>query len=335
MRVTKILATVGALAALTLSGCSSNGANSESNETSAQTAAATETAAGPVTIEDNRGTVEIPTDPQKIVITDNRLFEPAAKWGIKLVAAPIPLIPAGSAYRDDKEIVDLGSHREPNLEALVAATPDLVINGQRYKKQYDEIKKLLPDTALVDIDVREDQPLDQELRRQIELAGKIFKKEDEAAAMIKDFDDAIERVKKAYDGNATVMAVIATKGTLNYSAPKTGRSLGPVFDILGLKPALGAEGSSDHMGDDISVETMAQANPDIILVMDRDAALAARGGEEAKPAKAIIEDSAALANVSAVKNDKIVYMPTNTYLDESILTYTKFFNDLADKLEQK
>lgn len=335
MRVTKYLATVGALAALTLSGCSSNGAKSESNETPAQTSAATETVAGPVTIEDNRGTVEIPADPQKIVITDNRLFEPAAKWGVKLAAVPVGLLPAGSAYRDEKDITDLGMHFEPNLEALVAADPDLVVNGQRFRKHYDEIKKLVPNAALVDIDVREDKPFDEELRRQIELAGKIFHKDDDAKAMIADFDAAIERVKKAYDGKATVMGVITSKGTLNYSAPGKGRSLGPLFDIFGFKPALNVEGSSDHKGDDISVETMAQANPDIILVMDRDAALAARKGEDVKLAKAIIADSEALANVSAVKNDKIVYMPTNTYLDESILTYTKFFNDIADKLEQK
>ncbi|MDO5722151.1 MAG: ABC transporter substrate-binding protein [Actinomycetaceae bacterium] len=334
MRVTKALATFSALAAVTLAGCSSN-ASEASTETTTPAAEETTAAAGAVTIEDNRGTVQIPADPKSIVITDNRLFEPAAKWGVKLSAAPIGLLPAGSVYTEEKDLVDLGMHFEPNLEALVAAQPDLVINGQRFQKQYDDIKKLVPDAALVDIDIREGQPFDEELRRQITLAGKIFQKEADAEAMIKDFDASIERVKKAYDGKATVMGVITAKGTLNYSAPSNGRSLGPLFDIFGFKPALNVEGSSDHKGDDISVETMAQANPDIVLVMDRDASLAARKGEEIKPAKAIIDESEALANVSAVKNQKIVYMPVNTYLDESIITYTKFFNDIAEMLEKK
>jgi len=37
--------------------------------------------------------------------------------------------------------------------------------------------------------------------------------------------------------------------------------------------------------------------------------------------------------VTAVKDDQIVYMPTDTYLNESIQTYTTFLNDLADALE--
>lgn len=335
MKMTKYLAISTLIASLAVAGCSTKNNHPAATETNSTSNAQSASAAGPTTIADNRGNIEVPANAQKIVITDNRLFAPAAQWGVKLAAAPVPLLPADSEYRKDKNIVDLGAHSEPNLEALVAVQPDLIINGQRFQKQYDAIKKLVPNAALVDIDVREGKPLDEELRRQIELAGKIFGKETEAQQTVKDFDASIERVKKAYDGKSTVMAVIASKGTLNYAAPTTGRTLGPVFDILGLKPALEAKGSSDHQGDDISVETMAQANPDIILVMDRDVALAARSGEDVKPAKAIIEDSPALANVTAVKNGRVIYMPADTYLNESILTYTKFFNDLAEKLEQK
>ncbi|VEW14859.1 ABC-type enterochelin transport system, periplasmic component [Brevibacterium casei] len=47
----------------------------------------------------------------------------------------------------------------------------------------------------------------------------------------------------------------------------------------------------------------------------------------------MIEKSEALKSVPAVQNDKIVYFPEDTYLNEGIQTYTEFFNSFADKLE--
>ncbi len=43
--------------------------------------------------------------------------------------------------------------------------------------------------------------------------------------------------KKAYDGSSTVMAVDVSGGNIGYVAPGKGRTWGPVFDLLGLKPA--------------------------------------------------------------------------------------------------
>ena len=37
--------------------------------------------------------------------------------------------------------------------------------------------------------------------------------------------------------------------------------------------------------------------------------------------------------MTAVQEDNIVYMPADTYTNESIQTYTEFFNALADQLE--
>ena len=47
----------------------------------------------------------------------------------------------------------------------------------------------------------------------------------------------------------------------------------------------------------------------------------------------VIENTPELANVTAIKEGNIVYMPADTYVNESIQTYTKFLNDFADALE--
>src|SRR5690606_18252937 len=210
--------------------------------------------------------------------------ETVATWQIPLAAASRSLMPADNPYKNDESIADLGLHTEPDLEAVVAADPDLILNGQRFAQYREDFTTLVPDATIVELDPRDGERLEDELKRQIETLGTIFDKADEASAIIGDFDAAVKAVKDAYDPALTVMTIITSGGEINYSAPVTGRTLGPVFDMLGLTPALEADGSGDHEGDDISVEAIAASNPDIILVMDRDAALAANSGDDYKPA---------------------------------------------------
>ena len=68
--------------------------------------------------------------------------------------------------------------------------------------------------------------------------------------------------------------------------------------------------------------------------MDRDAAVSA-DDPEYTPANELLDSSEALAGVTAVAEGNIVYMPADTYTNESIQTYTEFFNSLADALEAK
>lgn len=326
-----------ALAAFTAAGLvlTACGGSSQTGGASTAPADASSTAASSastVTIQDNRGEVTVPTPPKSVIVTDNRLFEPLYDWGVKLAAAPVDLMAEDAGYKKDSSIVNLGNHREPNLEAAVAVNPDLVINGQRFANQYDAFKALVPDAAFVDLDVRDGQPFDKELIRQVTIAGEIFGKQDEAAKLVSDFEASIARVKAAYKPDAKVLGIITSGGKINYAAPTTGRTLGPVYDILGLTPALGTEGSTDHQGDEISVEAIAQANPDWILVMDRDAAVGSEDGTVV-PAEQMLKDSAALQNVTALQKNQVVIMPPDTYVNEGIQTYTEFFNSLADAME--
>ena len=334
----RLLPTLVTLVSVSISLTACGSANSQPSDPAGASQSAGATT---VTIQDNRGSVTIPVPAKSVIVTDNRLFQPLQEWGVKLSAAPQEIIAKGSPYKTDSSIVNLGDHREPNMEAAVGVQPDLIINGQRFKDKYDQFKQLTPEAALVDIDIRDEKDengklkykFDEELKRQVTVAGEIFGKKDEAAKLVSDFDASIARVKAAYKPGSKVMAVIVSKGKVNYAAPGSGRTLGPVFEILGLTPALESQGSSDHQGDEISVEAIAQSNPDWILAMDRDGAITAEG-ETVTPASEVIAGSAPLQNVTAVTKKQIVYMPADTYLNEGIQTYTTFFNDIADAMEK-
>ncbi len=318
----RLLGALIAAAALGLTACAGG--------TGPGTAAA---AGATVEIADNHGTQAVPAAPARVIATDNRLFETLADWGVPLVAAPLDLLPADNPYRTDETVANLGSHNEPDLEAVVAAEPDLIINGQRFAQYYEDLRTLAPEAAVVELDPREGEPFDAELKRQVTVLGQILGHEAEAQELVDAFDAAVARVRAAYDPADTVMAVITSGGEINYAAPGTGRTLGPVFDILGLTPAITVEGSSDHQGDDISVEAIAASDPDWILVMDRDAGVSANSDADYTPANELLATSPALANVSAVREGRIVYMPRFTYVNEGIQTYTTFFDAVADVLE--
>ncbi|AKE41902.1 periplasmic binding protein [Corynebacterium kutscheri] len=329
-KLPKVVALIVATS-LTLTACSNSSNSSSSSSESAATSSAA--ANGTVTVEDNFGTVEIATPVNRVASTDNRTFEVLEQWGIDLVAAPLPLIPSTISYKTDESIVDLGSHREPNLEALVAAEPDLIISGQRFSQHYEAMKTLNPNVPIVDFEPRDGESLDEELKRQVTELGKIFNKESEADQLIADFDAALKRAKQAYNGNDTVMAVNVSGGEIGYIAPSVGRTFGPVFDLLGLKPALEIENaSSNHRGDDISVEAIAESNPQWIFVLDRDGAINA-DKEGYTPALDVIKNNAALANLAVVSDGKIIVAPQDTYTNESIITYTEILNSIADAFE--
>ena len=329
-RTTTSLAAIAAIAALGLAACSSVATTSQSSAASSETTQATQ--ASSVSIDANDGTVEIKLPVTRAASLDNRTFEVLAQWDVPLVAAPKKLIPSTiTAYNGD-DIADVGMHRDPNLEALVAAEPDLIISGQRFSKFDAQIKDLAPDVPLINLEPREGQPFDQELIREVTDLGEIFGKQAEAKQLVDDFNASIERAKNAYDGSSTVMAVDVSGGNIGYVAPGKGRTWGPVFDLLGLKPALEVEGATDsHTGDDISVEAIAQANPAWIFVLDRDAAITKDGSNT--PAETVINDNAALQNVAALQNKHVVYAPNDTYTNESIITYTEIFNSIADAFE--
>lgn len=325
-------------AALGLTACGGGTeASSESSSPAATAASSSATAeSGVQEVKDMAGdTVSVQMPAESIVATDNRIFRTLDEWDVELSAAPVPLMDGDVlSYPSAEGIIDLGSHREPNMEGFVEAEPDLVLNGQRFSDVKGDIAGLIPeDAALVDTNVQEGEPLDGELRELTTLLGDIFGKQSEAEGLVSDFDAAIERAKGAYDSEETVVGLIASGGDLSYSAPSTGRAIGPVFDMLGLTPALERDGSSNHQGDDISVEAIAEANPDWLLVMDRDAATAGRNGEEFTPAAELIEGSEALKDVTAVKEGNIVYLPENFYVMEDIQNYTGFLGDLADAFD--
>lgn len=311
------------------------GSSTEDTSSSNETESSDETESTTVDITDAHGTVTVPVNPEVVVSLDNRTFETLDDWGIVLAAAPQGLIPDDISYATDDSIQDIGTHNDPDLEVIAAVDPDLVIVGQRFASYYDDIVELVPDAAVIDLafTLSEEEgeagdSLVNGLKDSVTTLGLIFDKNEEAQELTDAFDAAIASVSEAYNGTDTIMSVIVSGGEIGFSAPYTGRVWGPMYDIFGWVQALNIDNStSDHQGDDISVEAIAQSNPDWILVLDRDAATSS--GEDYTPASDVISNSAALQNTTAILNGQVIYAPADTYTNESIQTYLELFEEMA------
>lgn len=320
-------AAFGAVSLLALAGCSSAPADAEAPETAAEDYY-------PITVTDMAGNEVTIDSAESVAITDNRFFQLAANWDLPISVAPRDLMSPENPLADDEEILNIGTHSEPDFEQIVAADPDLVINGYRFSGEENAqgVQDAAPDAAFVEMTGPEDQSVDEYVVESLTLMGEVFDRKDEAAALIEEFHAAVDGAKAAYDADSTVMGLITSGGEINYANPIDGRGSSIFFDLLDLTPALDAEGSENHTGDSVSLEALAGANADHLIVLDRDAAV---GEGEVTPALDLINSSAALANVPAVTNESIYVFPADYYLTEDVFAYTTVLNGLADLFAQK
>lgn len=315
MRTTRPLTatSLALVAALALAGCASTPA--------AENTAASAT----VTITDNHGSIEVPVNPERVVALDNTTFQTLSDWDISLVAAPKPLMyDLWPNLSGEDNVLDVGLHREPDLEAVIEAEPDLIVGGYRFASFYEDLKDIQP--AIVETTAREGEEHISELKRQVGLLGQVFDREAEAQKLADELDAAVAAATEAYNGTDTVVGLITSAGEISYAAPGEGRGVGALFPTLGLVPGIDREAEDASHGDDISVEAIAAAAPEWLIVLDRDAMFNEEGYVSAKE---LIEGSEALQNVPAVQKGQIVYLAPSFYLDEGIQSYTQLYSDVA------
>ena len=189
----------------------------------------------------------------------------------------------------DKE--QLGGFSTPNIEAIVAAQPDIVLVGSSFGK---ENAKKLKDS---DIPVVVTQPdAFNDIYRSYEMIGKITGSTEKANAIIKKIKDGVAVVEKRVKGkNRPKVYFVVSLGQSNFTAGKN-TFIDKVINIAG-----GTNVASDVDGwQDYSLEKMVEHQPDIIIASKH-------AGEVDK-----ISGLAGYKDTKAAKNGKIFIVDDNT-----------------------
>lgn len=257
-----------------------------------------------LTLENNQREIEVPLSPGRVVVFDIGALDVLDELEVtdRIVAMAKQGIPEYLRnYENDQEIVNAGGLMEPNFEKVHAAKPDLIIIGLRQLKDYDRYAEIAP-TYLYELDY---QNFVESIRQNVQNLGKIFEIDEKATERLKAMDQILnEEKEKIAHSEAKALLVLFNNG--KFSAYGHGSRFGYIFDDFGVLPQIEEIKAGTH-GASISSEYILDHDPDILFVVDRNAAIGER-----KIAKNTIENTL-IQKTKAYKNGKIIYLSPETW----------------------
>jgi len=282
---------------LVLTACGA-GTGTDSGKPSAATPAETpaneetQTAgAYPVTIKHMKGELTLNEKPKTIAVLDVKFLDQLLAVGEQ----PSGSVIAGGnttfpEYLSDQlgDVQVLGTRDEPNLEAIVALDPDLILMTDFQEKEYENVSKIAPTIVL---DFYEDW------RDTLTTVAAITGKQAEAETVRQAYEEKVAGLKAKLSeklGDETVALIRPRKEGIRVHGLEH-RTGGILYEDLGLKaPALVQE-----IKDDTSVEISMEKVPDIGA--DRYFLLS----DELFAAEAdVLESSPVWKSLDAVKNNR-------------------------------
>ncbi len=249
--------------------------------------------AGDVTIATARGEVTLPAGPSRVAVFDMAALDTMDALGVVPAGVPDKLY---VDYLDDAagKAAPLGTLFEPNLEAVAALAPDLIVVGARSATQVEALSPLAPT-----IDMTIGQDLVADARARIAAYGALFGKAEQAAELEAAFDAKLAEARAAVAGKGKAL-ILLTNGP-KVSAYGKGSRFGWLHTALGLPEAYENLNPEVH-GDAVSFEFIAEVDPEWIIVVDRSSAV----GEQAS-ARATL-DNPLVAGTRAAREGRMVYL---------------------------
>ncbi|MDC0759611.1 ABC transporter substrate-binding protein [Brevibacillus sp. AG] len=205
---------------------------------------------------------------------------PIAAQGVSTITANFPSLSKRVA---DKNMIDLGM--EVDLEKLLAVQPDVIIAADDMRDQYEKLSQIAPTVILTQAG---------DWRETIQQMAAIIGKEEKATNVLAEFDrkSAAYKEELAFRSQESVMFIMY-RGKEQFITWNDGR-FDPFYDGLGLRRTEGANENGQ-----LSLESLAQLNPDHLFVINNWQAPIQGGVKEA------LKGSNVWNSLNAVKNNQV------------------------------
>ena len=249
-----------------------------------------------VTIEHDLGETTLEKNPEKVVVFDFGTLDTLDELGIEVAGLPQSNVPGYLSKYEDEKYENLGSLKEPDFEAINAMKPDVIFISVRQTDLYDQLSEIAP-TIFMGVDTSNYM---ESFKENMGKIATIFDKEDEMETELADVDASIEDIHSKTEGiDSKALIILATEGKVSAYGPSS--RFGLVHDVFGFEPADSNIEVSTH-GQNVTFEYILETNPDILFIIDRDAAI----GNGATAQDSVENDLVKKTN--AFKNDKMVYL---------------------------
>jgi iron complex transport system substrate-binding protein len=283
----------------------------------------TEESSDTVTVKHELGETDVPVNPENIVVFDFGILDTLDKLGIDVAGiAQAGTVPSYLEKYASEGYTNIGSLKEPDLEAIAGVDPGLIIISGRQAEMYEEFSKIAP---TIHLGVDTTRYMDS-FKENMAIIGEIFNKQEEVDAEIATIEDSIAAVNEKAAASAEKGLIILANDD-KISAYGANSRFGIIHDVLGVAQADENIEASTH-GMNVTFEYVVEQDPDILYVVDRAAAV---GGETAAPQ---LVENELIENTKAYKNDKIVYLnPEYWYLSGGgLVSVAQMIQDIDDSL---
>lgn len=260
---------------------------------------------GKHTVTTAMGKVEVFNNPKRVVVLDTDALDSAITLGVKPVGAVTAEAGAPmSTYLPKEQITgieNVGLIMEPNLEAISALQPDLILSSkERDEKSYAELSKIAPTVFT--------ETTGPAWRENFELHADALGKQDEATQVVADYEQHVAEVTGALGG-----AEQARKTTVGFvrfvEGADTRLYMNDTFVGSILKDLkVGRPANVDRTGFslDVSPERIDEGNSDVIFYSTY--------GDPAKAKETSITGGQLWQKLDAVKNDKAFRVDDNLWM---------------------
>lgn len=249
-----------------------------------------------MTFKHELGEATLEDTPKTVAVFDFGVLDTLDELGVEVAGVPQATMPAYLEKYAGDDYTNLGSLKEPDFEALHAMKPDVIFISGRQADLYDQFEEIAP-TIYMGIDTANYM---DSFKKNMDIIAQIFDKEDEMKSELADVEKLIEDIHtKASETDSKALITLATEGKVSAYGPSS--RFGLIHDVFGFTPADEGIEASTH-GQNITFEYILETNPDILFVIDRDAAI----GKGANAKKTI--ENGLVKKTNAFKNGKIVYL---------------------------
>jgi iron complex transport system substrate-binding protein len=249
-----------------------------------------------VTVSHAQGETEVPVDPETVVVFDIGALSTLDSLDVEVAGVPQANFPESLKQYGADDYTKVGSLFEPDYEAVDALEPDLIVVAGRSAAAYPDLADIAP---TIDLTV-DNTDFFNSFEERVTALAEIFGEEDAVAERLAALDERIAEVTEAAGDAGTGLFVMTNAGEVSAYGPDT--RFGLIYNELGIEPADENLTAADH-GDAISFEYIAEKDPDMLFVLDRDAAI----GESGVAAEQVL-DNDLVRGTKAWENGDVHYL---------------------------
>lgn len=252
-----------------------------------------------VTISDKYGEIQVPKSPKRVVVFSYGAIDMFDALGLSenMVGFPQQLMPSYlKSYANNSKYTNVGGVMEPNFDIISSLKPDLIIIEARQEKFHKEFSDIAP-TLTFDIDYNEYLA---SVTNNVKKLGKIYGIEEQAESKLAEMTSTLAKAKEELSARPD-KGLIVMYNNGKFSAFGVGSRFGFIHSYFGVKSVPEDLEVSTH-GNSISAEYILEKNPDVLYVVDRNAAVKSENIH-----KDAIENKL-IKQTNAYKNGKIIYL---------------------------